>query len=107
MRILRTLLVCLPWASSERRRRPRQVTIKLIAINDFHGYIEPSETCAARSRRSAKTVRRTGSAVRPIWPPRSPDSRPNRRNVVVGAGDMVGRARSTPRSFHDDPRSKH
>jgi len=76
MRILRTLLVLLAVGILGAAPPAAQVTIKLIAINDFHGYIEPSETFALPDPADPpKTVREpVGGAA--YLATATPDSRP-------------------------------
>jgi len=81
-----------------------QVTIKLIAINDFHGYIEPSETFALPDPADPqKTVREPVGGAAYLATAIAGLKAENRRNVVVGAGDMVGASPLDSALFHDEP----
>jgi 5'-nucleotidase len=72
------------------------VAVRLIAINDFHGYLDPDPA-------DAKTVRVPlgGAAYLATAIARLKATNPN--NVVVGAGDMVGASPLSSALFHDEP----
>ncbi len=104
MRILRTLLVLLAVGILGAAPPAAQVTIKLIAINDFHGYIEPSETFALPDPADPpKTVREPVGGAAYLATAIAGLKAENRRNVVVGAGDMVGASPLDSALFHDEP----
>jgi 5'-nucleotidase len=80
------------------------VTVKLIAINDFHGYLQPSEVMPLPDPADpAKTLRVPvgGAAYLATRIARLKAVNPN--NVVVGAGDMVGASPLSSALFHDEP----
>jgi 5'-nucleotidase len=81
-----------------------QLSVKLIAINDFHGYLEPSETFALPDPADPQQTLHVpvgGAAylATAIAHLRSE----NPRNVVIGAGDMVGASPLGSALFHDEP----
>jgi 5'-nucleotidase len=79
------------------------VAVRLIAINDFHGYLEPSRIEPLPDPADAKTVRVPlgGAAYLATAIARLKATNPN--NVVVGAGDMVGASPLSSALFHDEP----
>lgn len=78
------------------------VTVKLIAINDVHGYLQPSEKFQDPLPGAAKgTVPVGGIAYLATRIARLKAE--NSLNVVVGAGDMVGASPLSSALFHDEP----
>ena len=68
------------------------VTVQLLAINDFHGYLDPPDG-ADGDRGGAAWVVGLADALRAE----------HRHTVVVGAGDMVGASPLVSGLFHDEP----
>ena len=80
------------------------VTVKLIAINDFHGYIAPTETLRVPdpAHPGATVTEPVGGAAYLATAVRRLEAE-NPRHVVVGAGDMVGASPLGSALFHDEP----
>jgi 5'-nucleotidase len=104
MRLIRTLLVLLGVCVLGAGPPAAQITVKLIAINDFHGYIEPSETFAQPDPADpTKTIREPVGGVAYLATVIAGLKAENPRNAVVGAGDMVGASPLNSALFHDEP----
>jgi 5'-nucleotidase len=107
MRFVRTLLVLLAVGVLGAAPPAAQITVKLIAINDFHGYLEPTETFALpdpvdpSDPKKALHVPVGGAAY--LATAIAALKVENPRNVVVGAGDMVGASPLGSALFHDEP----
>ncbi len=104
MRIVRALLVLLVAGILGAAPAPAQITVKLIAINDFHGYLEPTESFALPDPADAsKTIREPVGGAAYLATVIGQLKAENTRNVVVGAGDMVGASPLGSALFHDEP----
>jgi 5'-nucleotidase len=107
MRFVRSLLVLLAVGVLGAAPPAAQITVKLIAINDFHGYIEPSETLALpdpsdpSDPKNAIRVPVGGAAY--LATAIAALKAENPRNAVIGAGDMVGASPPVSALFHDEP----
>jgi len=79
------------------------VTVKLIAINDFHGYIAPTETLRVPdpAQPGAMVTEPVGGAAYLATAVHRLEAE-NPRHVVVGAGDMVGASPLGSALFHDE-----
>ena len=104
MRFLRAFLAVAAFVMLAAGAPAPQVNVKLIAINDFHGYIEPSETFTlpdpADPQKSIRVpVGGAAYLAAAIARLRAESS----RSVVVGAGDMVGASPLVSALFHDEP----
>ena len=86
----------------------QQLTVKLIAINDFHGYLQPSETFELPAPGDEKKlIPIPVGGVAYLAAKIAEIKAENPLNVVVGAGDMVGASPlSRRRSFTTNRRSK-
>jgi 5'-nucleotidase len=79
-------------------------TVRVIAFNDFHGYIDPPTPVSVPDPKDStkKVTEQVGGAayfatlVQQL-------KRQNTLNVVVGAGDMVGASPLDSALFHDEP----
>lgn len=81
-----------------------QITVKLIAINDFHGYLEPTETFALPDPADPRTTLHVPVGGAAYLASAIADLKAaNPRNVVVGAGGMVGASPHGSAFFHDEP----
>jgi len=69
----------------------KTITVKLIAFNDFHGYIKPGEGSS-----SNPGVARFATRINAL-------KAENPLNAVVSAGDMIGASPLTSALFHDEP----
>ena len=107
MRLVRCLLVLLAVGVLGAAAPAAQITVKLIAINDFHGYLEPSETFAlpdpSDPSEPKKAIRVPVGGAAYLATAIAALKAENPRNVVVGAGDMVGASPLGSALFHDEP----
>jgi 5'-nucleotidase len=104
MRFIRTLLVLFAAGVLGAAPPAAQVTVKLIAINDFHGYLEPSETFTLPDPADPqKKIRVPVGGAAYLATAIAALKAENPRNVVVGAGDMVGASPLGSAIFHDEP----
>jgi 5'-nucleotidase len=104
MRSLRVLFAVLVLAAVGAAPGAQQVTVKLIAINDFHGYTEPTETFGLPDPANpGKTLRVPVGGAAYLAAEIAQLRAKNPRSVVVGAGDMVGASPLTSALFHDEP----
>lgn len=81
------------------------VQVKLLALNDFHGYTDPpaGTTRATDPTDSSKTITLpTGGAAYLTSLIKTLKAK-NPLNVVVGAGDLVGASPLNSALFHDEP----
>ena len=83
----------------------QSVPLRIIAINDFHGHLEPGDNTVAVSDpadRSATLPLRSGGAA--FLAARINQLRAEQpRHVVVSAGDLIGASPLTSGLFHDEP----
>jgi len=109
MRTFRFLLIGLALACAgvpepSRGASPAaDVTVKLIAINDFHGYIAPSETLRVPdpAHPGSMVTEPVGGAAYLATAVHRLEAE-NPRHIVVGAGDMVGASPLGSALFHDE-----
>ena len=98
-------LRCSPPARRRRRRRAgaaAPVEVQILAINDFHGNLEPPAR-STRSRPTAQT-RKVRPAVRPTSRARRKALRDGHADTVtVSAGDLIGASPLVSALFLDEP----
>ena len=94
--VLLSACATLPDSSSP-RQPARTVSVQLLAINDFHGHLEPpSGTNGRINSVDAGGVEYLATHLKNAIA-EQPDS------IVVGAGDLVGASPITSALFHDEP----
>jgi 5'-nucleotidase len=104
MRFIRTLLVIMVLGLLGAAPPAAQITVKLIAINDFHGYLEPTETFTLPDPSDpTKTVRVPVGGAAYLATAIARLRAENPLHAVVGAGDMVGASPLGSAIFHDEP----
>src|SRR5471030_1973627 len=104
MRFIRTVIAASALALLAAGPPAAQLSVKLIAINDFHGYLEPSETFALPDPAdSTKTLKVPVGGAAYLATAIAHLRSANPRNVVIGAGDMVGASPLGSAIFHDEP----
>jgi 5'-nucleotidase len=83
---------------------PAGVTVKLIAINDFHGSLAPTETVRVPdpAHPGVMVSEPVGGAAYLATAVRRLEAE-NPRSIVVGAGDLVGASPLGSALFHDEP----
>jgi 5'-nucleotidase len=80
------------------------VTVKVIAINDTHGYLEAGQTYGVPDPADPrKTVRVPVGGMAYLATAVARLRAQNPRNVLVGAGDLVGASPLASGLFHDEP----
>jgi len=83
----------------------QRVQVRIIAINDFHGHLEPGDNAIAvpdpADPTSTVLLRSGGAAFLATRIAQLKAEQP--RNVVVSAGDLVGASPLTSALFHDEP----
>jgi len=83
----------------------QSVPLRIIAINDFHGHLEPADNAVAvpdPAHPSAMVSLRSGGAA--FLAARINQLRAEQpRHVVVSAGDLIGASPLTSGLFHDEP----
>ncbi len=83
------------------------VTVKVIAINDTHGYLEAGQTYPAPDPADPtdpkKNVRVPVGGMAYLATAIARLRAQNPRNILVGAGDMVGASPLSSGLFHDEP----
>jgi len=101
-------LVAAPPALAQKRERPKQprgpVKVQLLAINDFHGHLEPHTpgTVMRRPRPGTRLLVDAGGAEYLATQVRRLRRR-NPNTLVVAAGDLVGASPLLSSLFHDEP----
>jgi 5'-nucleotidase len=101
MRLIRGLLLALAFGLLG-AAPPGAITVKLIAINDFHGYLQPGEKFQTTAPDGTKVNVPVGGAAY-LATAIAKIKAENPLNAVVGAGDMVGASPLTSALFHDEP----
>ena len=93
------LLLLAPTASAQ------NVPLRIIAINDFHGHLEPADNAIAvpdpANPASTVLLRSGGAAFLATRIKQLKAEQP--RHAVVSAGDLVGASPLTSGLFHDEP----
>ncbi len=83
---------------------PKSATVRLIAFNDFHGYIDPpAPVKVADPNDSTKTVSESTGGAAYLATMVAQLKAENPLNAVIGAGDMVGASPLDSALFHDEP----
>jgi len=104
--VLTAVIACLPSVHAQTPSVPaKTVHISLIAINDFHGNIQPPSGSVAipSAANPAGTRVSAGGAAYLSSLVQSLKSQNPGRTLVVGAGDLVGATPLASGLFHDEP----
>jgi 5'-nucleotidase len=104
MVVVAALLVAAAPAEAQKKRKkpPKPLTVQLLAINDFHGYLKASPPGrVSRTGDPDATVPAGGieylaTQIRKL-------KRRNAHTLVVAAGDLVGGSPLISSLFHDEP----
>ncbi|MBC8023630.1 MAG: 5'-nucleotidase C-terminal domain-containing protein [Burkholderiales bacterium] len=83
------LLAALTLAACAHVEAPRDVALRIVAFNDFHGHLEPPSPAVGG-------VAHLAGAIRDL-------SRGQQHTAVVAAGDLVGASPLVSSLFHDEP----
>lgn len=84
-------------AAGEQSRAPASVTIQLLAINDFHGNLEPPDGSNGFIRRTPAGGAEYLATHLGAHIAKNPNS------IVVAAGDLIGATPLVSALFHDEP----
>ena len=97
---LAAVLVSLAPAASA-----QTVAVRILAINDFHGHVEPGDNAIAvpdpEHPERTLLLRTGGAAWLAAWIARLRAEQPN--HVLVSSGDLVGASPLTSGLFYDEP----
>src|SRR3954471_6041540 len=91
-----------PAEAAKEKRPPKPVDIQLLAINDFHGHLDPAQSgTISRTGDPADRVPAGGAAylathIRML-------RRRNPHTLLVAAGDLIGGSPLLSSLFHDEP----
>ncbi|MCK2214902.1 bifunctional metallophosphatase/5'-nucleotidase [Actinomadura sp. ATCC 31491] len=93
-------LAALPAAASPSSHAPRTVPVRLLALNDFHGNLEPPTGSSGRMvDESGKTVDAGGAAYVAAHMKALTD----RNTIAVAQGDLIGASPLISAAYHDEP----
>jgi 5'-nucleotidase len=94
------LMAALP--SSASAQSDGQTSVQLLAINDFHGNLEPPSGSGGRIQTGpTTTVDAGGVEYLATWMDRLRERNPN--TITVGAGDLIGASPLISALLHDEP----
>jgi 5'-nucleotidase len=97
--------IALAFAAPSRAQTPAAVELRILAINDFHGYLRPPPggiTIADPEDRTKKITVAAGGAEHMATLVR--ELREGRKNTIfVAAGDLIGASPFLSALFHDEP----
>jgi 5'-nucleotidase len=97
-------------ASAAAAPKPKDTFVQLLAINDFHGHIEPNTPGAIQIDQTRNpttgavvnvTVPAGGVEYLSTWIKELRLTSPN--TITVGSGDLIGASPLTSGLFHDEP----
>jgi 5'-nucleotidase len=80
--------------------KPASVTVQILAVNDFHGALDPSLTKPSSTDKTTWYYR-GGAEYLTKFVKAAADTNPN--TVKVSAGDMIGASPLLSAAFHDEP----
>jgi 5'-nucleotidase len=94
--------VTAPAPVQERARRPRKVLLQILALNDFHGQLEPSSSSSSGTINGvpAGGAEYLTTHLRQL---RRKAIRNGRASITVAAGDLIGATPLLSAAFHDEP----
>jgi 5'-nucleotidase len=94
---------CMAVAPSSALARSDKLTdVQLLAINDFHGNLQPPSGSGGRiATGPTTTVDAGGAEYLATWMDRLRERNPN--TITVGAGDLIGASPLISGLFHDEP----
>ncbi|MEW9554529.1 bifunctional UDP-sugar hydrolase/5'-nucleotidase [Nonomuraea sp. NPDC050783] len=93
-------LAALPATASANGKAPRTVPVRLLALNDFHGNLEPPTGSSGRMvDESGNTVEAGGAAYIATHLKALTD----RNTIAVAQGDLIGASPLISAAYHDEP----
>jgi len=89
-------------AVAESRQRSTRIKVQLLALNDFHGQLEPSTSSSsgAIAGTPAGGAEYLATHLREL---RARAARHDRTSLTVAAGDLIGATPLVSAAFHDEP----
>jgi 5'-nucleotidase len=93
------VLVILLAALTVNAQSAKSITVKIIAFNDFHGYLQSPGNFSANAQ--SPTVPSGGADALAAYVKSLASENPN--HVVVAAGDLIGASPLVSALFHDEP----
>ncbi len=91
------IVVVVPAASARHGGKAANVNVQLLAINDFHGNLEPPSGSSGRINTT------TAGGAEYLATHLKQDSASNPNSLVVAAGDLIGASPLLSALFHDEP----
>ncbi|HET7011161.1 MAG TPA: bifunctional metallophosphatase/5'-nucleotidase [Anaerolineales bacterium] len=95
------LVLLLAMAPSAAADKPESVEVQILAVNDFHGALDPSLTKPGNTTDQTRWYYRGGAEYLANFVNSNAALNPN--TVKVSAGDMVGATPLLSALFHDEP----
>lgn len=81
--------------------KPASVEVQILAVNDFHGAVDPALTKPGNTTDTTKWYYRGGAEYLANFINAAVESNPN--TIKVSAGDMIGASPLLSALFHDEP----
>ena len=105
LRPILALAIMMAFAASSLAQSPAPIDLRMLAINDFHGYLRPPPggiTIADPEDKTKKITVAAGGAEHMATLVR--ELRDGRKNTIfVAAGDLIGASPFLSAMFHDEP----
>jgi len=95
-----TMLLALPFSASA-GGKPPAVDVQILAVNDFHGALDPSVTKPNNTTDQSQWYYRGGAEYLANFVKAAVATNPN--TIKVSAGDMIGASPLLSAAFHDQP----
>lgn len=96
-----TALGSVAVAPDQADARPKPVDVKLLAINDFHGNLEPpSGSSGSINGVPAGGVEYLATELKKL---RGESKKEQKHTITVAAGDLIGASPLLSAAFHDEP----
>ncbi len=96
-----TLSMLLALSSPAFAAKPASVNVQILAVNDFHGSLDPSLTKPSNTTDQSKWYYRGGAEYLANFVNAAVATNPN--TIKVSAGDMIGASPLLSAAFHDEP----
>ena len=90
-----------PAFASQNAAKPETISVQILAVNDFHGALDPALTKPDNTPNETKWCYRGGAEYLANFVNAAVATNPN--TVKVSAGDMIGASPLLSALFHDEP----
>ena len=104
---LLALVIAVPVAqagkSSKKAKKPQDVSVQLLGINDFHGNLEPPTGSGGRIQEVAGGPQIDAGGAVYLANQLRTLRKQNRNTLTVAAGDLIGASPLLSALFHDEP----